>query len=406
MRTSLFANAGFIVGGLAAGLLLGELTLRVFGVSYPIFYRADYYLGQAPRPGAQGWQVSEGRAYIRFNDAGFRDLEHVRQKPDDTFRIAILGDSYADALQVPIQQTFWKVIEENLSRCPELANRKIEIINFGVSGYGTAQELIMLRRYGWAYAPDLVVLLFTTGNDLRDNSAVLDPMKMRPFFEFRNGVLVLDNSFRNSARFRFSTSWLWRAICRVTDYSRIVQLAFHSVVVVHEAQRSRITEGHGEELGLDSMVYREPADGAWQDAWQVTETLLAMMKEETRANHAEFLLVTGTSGVQVDPDPLALRAFSEQLEVPDLFYPDRRIAALGVRDGFEVLNLAQPFQAYAQLNHVYLHGFKNTRMGGGHWNADGHRLAGEMIARKICEMQLTLARYPAANPVRHVATNP
>lgn len=75
-----------------------------------------------------------------------------------------------------------------------------------------------------------------------------------------------------------------------------------------------------------------------------TETLLAMMNEETSAHHAELLVVAGTSGVQVDPDPAAVRAFSERLGVPDVFYPDRRIAALGTRDSFGVLNLASRFK--------------------------------------------------------------
>jgi hypothetical protein len=70
----------------------------------------------------------------------------------------------------------------------------------------------------------------------------------------------------------------------------------------------------------------------------------------------------------------------------DIFYPDRRIKALGEREGFEVLNLAAPMQAYADEHHVFLAGFKSTKLGVGHWNADGHRLAGELIAQKICEM--------------------
>ena len=126
--------------------------------------------------------------------------------------------------------------------------------------------------------------------------------------------------------------------------------------------------------------------------WRVTETLLALMNEETRANHGEFLVGTRTSGVEVDADPVAVRAFSDRLGVPDLFYPDRRIAALGTRDRFAVLNLAQPLQTYAKQHHLYLRGFRNTTMGGGHWNADGHRLAGEMIARKICAMPQVLLR--------------
>jgi hypothetical protein len=36
--------------------------------------------------------------------------------------------------------------------------------------------------------------------------------------------------------------------------------------------------------------------------------------------------------------------------------------------------------ATAQQHHVYLQGFKNTKVGKGHWNEQGHRLAGEMMS--------------------------
>jgi hypothetical protein len=391
MRASLLANASLTVAGLAAGLLLCEVILRLLGVTYPIFYQADYYLGQSARPGAEGWQTTEGRAYIRFNSSGFRDLEHLKDKRKNAFRIAVLGDSYAAAVNVRIDQTFWKVMERELSRRTELRNREVEVINFGVSGYGTAQELIMLRRYAWAYSPDLVVLMFTPGNDFRDNSPVLDPMKMRPFFVLKNGELVPDNSFRNSSRFRFSNSWFWRALCRTTDYSRTAQIALYIVTVVHREHQARIENGQGGELGLDDIVYRPPTDAAWKDAWGVTEELLEMMHHESVAKGVQFLVVTDTSGGQVDPDPAAVRALAERLGVPDLLYPDRRIAALAMNDGFAVLNLAQPLEAYAQQHHVYLHGFKNTTMGGGHWNVDGHRIASKLIVQKVCQMQVAPA---------------
>ncbi|HJU11877.1 MAG TPA: hypothetical protein VJ728_13425, partial [Candidatus Binataceae bacterium] len=76
----------------------------------------------------------------------------------------------------------------------------------------------------------------------------------------------------------------------------------------------------------------------------------------------------------------------EKLGVSDLFYPDRRIAELGRRNDFEVLNLAPMLQSYAEAHHVYLHGFKNTPMGFGHWNEAGHEQAGRAIAARLCEM--------------------
>ena len=70
----------------------------------------------------------------------------------------------------------------------------------------------------------------------------------------------------------------------------------------------------------------------------------------------------------------------------DLFYPDLRLKELGTRAGFDVLNLAPAFQNYADEHHVYLHGFANTKLGTGHWNEAGHRLAGELIASHLCNL--------------------
>ncbi len=69
----------------------------------------------------------------------------------------------------------------------------------------------------------------------------------------------------------------------------------------------------------------------------------------------------------------------ERLKVEYPFYPDLRIKALGEREGISALNLGQPFQAYVERNQIYLHGFDS-----GHWNPDGHRLAVDLIAEKIC----------------------
>ena len=69
------------------------------------------------------------------------------------------------------------------------------MINFGVSGYGTAQELLTLRHYVWDYSPDIVLMAFLPGNDVRNNSKELEPEKLRPFFRLRDGELELDRSF-------------------------------------------------------------------------------------------------------------------------------------------------------------------------------------------------------------------
>ena len=124
---------------LCVGLFVAEIALRVAGYTFPTFYTPDAARGYALQPGMRGWYRKEGESYVQVNSDGLRDREHARQKPPNTFRVAVLGDSYAEALQVPVEAAFWRVLEAKLRACPVAGGRDVEVINFGVSGYGTAQ---------------------------------------------------------------------------------------------------------------------------------------------------------------------------------------------------------------------------------------------------------------------------
>ena len=137
------------------------------------------------RPGVAGTYQREGRNYVSINSAGLRDREHAIAKPPDTVRIALLGDSYCEALQVPLEQTFWWQLQEKLESCPQFAGKHVEIINFGVSGYGAGQQLITLQQKVWQYSPDIVMLLMTTNNDVSDNMRVLKKTDKIPYFFYR-----------------------------------------------------------------------------------------------------------------------------------------------------------------------------------------------------------------------------
>jgi hypothetical protein len=142
---------------------------------------------------------------------------------------------------------------------------------------------------------------------------------------------------------------------------------------------------HDDELGADNLVYREPTDETWREAWRVTEGLIVLMRDEVQAHGARFVVVTLSNGIQVHPAAPAREAFLRRVGAGDLFYPDKRIAALGARAGFPVITLAPELQLYAERNQVFLHGF-GAELGNGHWNAEGHRVAGELLTQKLCDL--------------------
>ena len=93
------------------------------------------------------------------------------------------------------------------------------------------------------------------------------------------------------------------------------------------------------EVGLDNTIYASPDTDVWKEAWRVTEGIIKLMRSEVEGNGAKFLLVSLTNGIQVDPDTENRRKYEQQLGVNDLFYPDKRIRALGDREGFPVISL-------------------------------------------------------------------
>jgi hypothetical protein len=374
--------------GAVAGLAIAELSLRLLRVAFPRVSQPDWDRGTAYRPGARWWQTGEGRAHIQINSDGFRDREHSVEKPANTLRVAVLGDSYVAALQVDTSARVTEMLEAELNRAGSIGPHTVEVLNFGQAGYGTVQELMTLRSRVWKYSPDIIVLAFLTGNDLRNNSRRLQKDPGRPYFLLQDGALVFDDSFQTSPD--FVKSWWERAGHFAIDYSRLCQLAYHvrNTLKERRTERSRKPQRAGVEgeLGLDNAVYLPPQDDVWIEAWALTEGLLDLMNRDVQEHGAAFLVVTLSNGIQVHPDPKVRTAFMKASGVETLFYPDQRVREFGQRAGFPVLNLAPEFQAYAEQHSTHLHGFSNSKMGFGHWNEQGHRLAGEQIAREICRL--------------------
>ena len=393
-----------VLFGLLAGLVMSEILLRVIGYSYPIFYQADYYRGFALRPDLEGYYQREGGSYVRINSDGLRDREHAKAKPAGTIRIAVLGDSFVEAMHVPVEQTFWSQMEKKLQECNAFPGKKVEVINFGVSGYGTAQELMTLRQKVWDYSPDVVLLAFTTLNDIYDNSRALSKSEEVPYFVYRNGALSYDASFRDSRIYRQRDSTLSKVGRWFHDHLRTVQLAHHVQFVLRlrlsdwrNRRRAAATPAPtkpvtpppktsftAETIGIENMIYIEPQSEDWKEAWRVTEGLILEMNNEVRQHGAKFVVVTLSNAIQVYPDSVVRQNFMNYLGIDNVFYANHRLKNLSGREKIEFIDLAEPMQAFADQNKAFLHGF-GSDLGNGHWNVTGHHVAADVMAERFCQ---------------------
>jgi hypothetical protein len=379
--------------------VFGEISLRVAGVHFDAqLYGPNRERGWGLRPGASGFVSTETRQLVHINSSGFHDEERSREKLADTIRIAVLGNSWTEALQVPREKMYTSVLQERLNGDSCFAGKSVEVLNFGVAGYSTAQELLTLQREVWSYHPDLVLLAFYPARDIANNVRELnnaaDPERS-PYFVDRGGQLVLDDSFRSQPALQPRQIALQNIGYQFNQHIQVLQAInalqrFGKLRVAMAAARQR-----AESSGMDNLeyaIYGPPSLPAMQTAWRVTEGLLLAMRDEVAAYGAEFRVVMLATRPQVIPDPARRAEVMRKLDVSDLSYADNRIQEFGENAGIAVIHLAPPLSAYAEEHQVYINGFNKTNWGAGHWNETGHRLAAEAIANDLCRMRDSRAR--------------
>lgn len=173
-------------GTTVVALLLGELlwrTLRTarFGpTTNPDYVLHDPELGWRYEPLARArHQTEDFDVEIRINAQGFRD-EPFEPHPGRT-RIVALGDSLSFGWGVEAGQGFTTRLEELLGA---------DVLNLGVGGYGTDQELLLWERVGRALQPT-VVLITVCANDLAEISRPAAYGRYKPWFEAHDGALRL-----------------------------------------------------------------------------------------------------------------------------------------------------------------------------------------------------------------------
>ena len=144
-------------------VLGGELLARLLSTSVLVnderntIFRYDEELGWFPLKNIETDYIGSHKFHVKNNSDGFRDIEHGKKKKK---RIAFVGDSYVWGYDVEQNERFTDKLRNMLPSW--------DIINMGISGYGTDQELLLLEKWYDHYQPDVVFLVFCN-NDWKDN---------------------------------------------------------------------------------------------------------------------------------------------------------------------------------------------------------------------------------------------
>jgi hypothetical protein len=259
---------------------------------------------------------------VNTNSRGLRGLrEYPDEKLPDESRIVVVGDSFTWGEDVSDSEVYTEILSSQLENT--------HVVNMGVQAYGTDQQYLYLKREGFHYQPDLVIVSFYWANAKRNALSIRDNPK--PYFAVENGKLRLQN----------------------------VPVPERAAVSCWPAQR------RWSYLWL--LLKKNYTDAlehtCFAEKWELTERILDAMLEATTKYGARFLLVYIPGSVTEGPD-------NEEIFICE-WTEKRNVSLLNTRKVF--LKLGRE-----ERNRVY----------DGHWTAFGHRIAGEAIAEKIISENL------------------
>lgn len=309
-----FLKASIVVFAMIFGIFLFEAILRVVtpepGNLAKLTTSSAFLKENKPYAIFPYISTEDGfNGEISINSFGFRDKDFNKEKTGGVFRIAVLGDSFEEALQVELDDTFQKILERALNEY--LGSERVseepggfkmaEVYNFGVSGYGTDEEWLVLKEKVWQFKPDMVILAFTP-NDIGDT--------------YKNKLVVLDRgklSLREPDE-RLGGNWLGKLVRRTYLYHLVIKASSGSNFAkrVVDKIRVRILGFAGDEkffLSDAQLVQgpfeivasqKNPPDEVRQ-GWDVVKALILDMSKQATENNSKFLVTVNVSKMQVIP---------------------------------------------------------------------------------------------------------
>ncbi len=392
----LLGSVLFSVGSVECGLRLHHYgSLR--GLSGEHSLRMPHETrGWALEPDASSFQrTRDYGVLVRTNALGMRDRPHDPLPAPGSFRIVVLGDSFMEAYQVPLENSLPYLLQERL------APRGVEVLNLGVGGYGTAQALLALEEEGLGYRPDLVVLAFYAGNDVQNNSYAIEAALhgedepatfSRPYA--RASSLDAELEWRPPERARlepYARRWRERRDSSLDALRRMLQPAM-VVNLVEQAtgrlwSRIRGRDPYDPQLLFGWPFLRELSDPEaarlWHEAWTATRRLLLEIDRVSHAAGARFAVLIVPTQFQVD---LGARA-AVQAAYPDLdFDPlriNRELERFCADAGIPLLDPTPALAREQAAGRPMYYALEDH-----HWNVAGQALVTDLLAEFLAERSL------------------
>lgn len=371
-------------------------------------------LGWVPQPGIQRQKTApDGLPFtLRINSRGLRGPELNKHRRPGHRRILFLGDSFTMAGQLPEEDTFVHQVGDILRAG---VDADVEVVNGGVNGYSTYQEMAYYNRHRGTLRPDIVVLGFFLGNDFRDNMVHTSEARRLRHQLLPSGMRYFD---RHPDRSLYSAEGvrlvdpLSGSLLRQPSSASLGFLAQHFYLVrLLLSRQARLQGQMNSDLDLldadhryyfyEIGLYQQRQEGLYATATELTLDCITQLHSAVRADGGELLVALIPSRSQVVPDywyytldQLGLE--ESDLGSIDLRFPNRLLIEFLGRQSIPVVDLTDDFANSPNPDALFL-----PHEGDRHFSAEGHRVAAAAIAAHTREHSKRLSD-PAVD-MRHDA---
>ncbi len=301
------------------------------------------------------------------NSLGLRGPEIAADKPDDVYRIIVLGDSVTYGVYVSARQAFPALIEAQLAK-QNIDGRRVEVINAGVPAYTTYNQLHFYREKLKAMSPDLLILAYCM-NDVVD-----------PFFHWSHrrdaDLVVPDAAIPNMAyhtrQLALQETGLLVKLLPYWSNTRRLLMSFN---LQQKTLATKWHEGNDKDypvfLALEQPITMDVYNDYGSQEWRWLKTLIGELSAELRSEQTDFLFMIIPMTYQIASD----YPFSPSANFAR-FCAELQIECLDLLDSMRGLPVEDVFISYrAGFNDVW------------HFNPRGHKkVAREVIERKLRPM--------------------
>ncbi|SRR5579883_120915 len=254
-------KSGAVFAGIFGLLLIGELVVRqavpqeALGWGERSSLAVEPVIGWKLKPSQETrlrWESYDYR--VTANALGFPGPQYPEQKSPGTVRILTTGDAFTSAEGVDTNQSWARLLEADLAA--QLPGRKVEVLNFGITGYGPNQYAAIIQEFAPRYKPDLIVVESFV-NDYQD-------------------AITSNDEFRGSIGFGLPPQNGWYSIVTLSNLQTFLSLHVAAPVrslLLHSPSPLAYSWGNFAALERDKPDFQATARGIFAERFKQIQTV-------------------------------------------------------------------------------------------------------------------------------------